>query len=137
MRVLRDHETVKLPERKSTTAAAFDIYVPETTTVEPDSVTMIPHGVKVEIPRGYFGLIKERSSLAARGLHVVAGVIDSDYRGEIMVLLRNTTSEEYIAEKDDRVAQLILIPQYRHSAVEVEELTSTDRGAGGFGSTGQ
>ena len=140
MKVFRIDENVKLPERKSERAAAFDLYVPEAVVIEGNTTTKIPCGIKVEIPRGYFGMLKERSSMAVRGLHATAGVIDNDYRGEITLLMRNTTSEDFDVKAGDRVAQLILIPQYKKAVEEVDDLlglSGTDRGDGGFGSTGQ
>lgn len=136
MKVKRLHESVKLPERSFSDDAAFDIYTPEDVVVKGNDTTMIDCGIAVEIPRGWWGLLKERSSMAVKGLHAVAGVVDSSFRGEVKLLIRNTKSEDYNAKAGDRIGQLILIQQYRKDVEEVEELSDTERGAGGFGSTG-
>ena len=97
---------------------------------------MIHTGVRVSIPTGYFGLVKERSSMAAKGIFVMGGVIDSGYTGEILVNLANVSGYDYVIKAGDRIAQLIILPC---SAVfelgDVEE--DTERGVRGFGSTGR
>jgi dUTP pyrophosphatase len=100
---------------------------------------MFPTGFAVEVPQGYELQVRSRSGLAKQGLFVTnsPGTIDSDYRGEICVLLSNLDpNRSYTVNRGDRIAQLVLCEVPRLSIQEVEELSSTERGEGGFGSTG-
>jgi dUTP pyrophosphatase len=136
-----------VPKRMSLGAAGYDIHSCEEKTVdiEPGSQKMIRTGVGVVIPKGYYGRIAPRSSLAvSNGIDVMAGVIDSDYRGELRVILRNHGKYHYSVSYGDRIAQLILekislpeIEVVRMTPPEFEKAYSTERGAGGFGSTGK
>lgn len=101
---------------------------------------VVPTGLAVAIPEGYVGIIAVRSSMGVRHgitLSNAIGVIDSDYRGPLGVGLRNTTGEDYILQPCDRMAQLMVVPVLRPEIRLVEELPETERGAGGFGSTGR
>jgi len=95
-------------------------------------------GVHLEIPQGWVGLVKDRSSMASMGLYTSAGVIDSSYRGEIGVLFRNGATLDKIITTGQKVAQIIFVPVLTAKTVrkELSELSDTDRGEGGFGSTG-
>ena len=121
-------------------SAGADLYnLDAPVTIEPHTTTLIHTGIAVEIPEGYCGLIFARSGLATkRGLAPAnkVGVIDSDYRGEVMVALHNHGDEPQIIEHGDRVAQMVFVPYYAADFVLVDELDSTARGEGGFGSTG-
>jgi len=98
----------------------------------------IPTGLAVEIPHGHYGKVSSRSGLAFKnGLFSFDGTIDAGYRGEIGILLYNTTDKPYLVEKGDKVAQLLIIPCSILKPVEVEELSVADRGANGFGSSGR
>lgn len=101
------------------------------------SIATIPTGLAVAIPTGYVGLIRDRSSLALAGLHTVAGVIDSDYRGEILVAVHNAGGSTLSIHHGDRVAQMLILPCPIVGMVEVADLPPTERGSGGFGSTGR
>ena len=106
----------------------------------PGETRLIPIGIAMEIPEGYVGLVFARSGLGIK--HGVVpgncvGVIDSDYRGEIMIGLYNSGESEYTVQPGDRIAQLMVTPVVRPVLVQAEELDETDRGAGGFGSTGR
>ncbi len=101
--------------------------------------TMIPTGLFVEIPVGYEMQVRPRSGLAAKkGITVLnsPGTVDSDYRGEICVILYNSSTESFVIERGERIAQAIVAKYERVEWSSVEELSSTERGAGGFGSTG-
>ena len=127
-----------IPSRGSEHAAGLDLYCSEQVALEPLTRKLVKTGISVSIPSGHYGRIAPRSGLAFKnGIDVLAGVVDSDYRGEIMVLLLNTDSENSIEfQKGDRIAQLI-IEAYGHFDVEeVETLEDSVRGIGGFGSTG-
>lgn len=132
-----------VPTRGSACAAGYDLYACPTghdaLFIAPGATVMVGTGLAMEIPFGYVGLIYARSGLACkRGLAPAnkVGVIDSDYRGELIVALHNDSSEEQCVMYGDRIAQLIIQPYYACNMIEVKELSSTNRGEGGFGSTG-
>ena len=132
----------KLPTYGSTAAAGADLYacLDETVTIQPGEVFWVPTGIALEVPAGCAGLIYARSSMGAkRGLAPAnkVGVIDSDYRGEIRVVLLNHSNQPQTVSPGERVAQMIITPVITPPYEAVEELTDTDRGAGGFGSTGK
>ena len=128
-----------VPVKKSSDAAAYDIFSTETLTLPPHMVTTVRTGIVLEIPRGWKGEIYSRSGLALKGVVVAnqPGKIDSDYRGTVNVLLLNWTSSYIPVTKGDRIAQLEINPVYDVDFVEVDELSKTERGEGGFGSTGK
>ncbi len=119
--------------------AGYDLYSPAPYQVAPGQRVLVETGLHLEIPAGYVGLVKDRSSVASAGLHTLAGVIDSAYRGELKILLVNLASETAQIRARQKIAQLLLVPVY-HEAVNyvdsLADLSSTERGAGGFGSTG-
>jgi dUTP pyrophosphatase len=107
--------------------------------IEPGARTLIPTGLAVTIPKGYEIQIRPRSGLAAKkGITVLntPGTIDADYRGEIKIILINLSSEKFLIENGLRVAQMVVSPVEQAKLEEVKELSKTDRGVGGFGSTG-
>ena len=123
-------------------AAGADLYALTEGTVEltPNETKLIKTGIAMEIPKGYVGLVYARSGLACkRGLAPAnkVGVIDADYRGEIMVALHNHSDKITSIENGERIAQMVIAPFITADYNEVEELSDTDRGAGGFGSTGK
>ena len=129
-----------LPTYGSEYAAGADLYsVSETFEIEAGKTVLVHTGVAIELPQGLVGLIYARSGLASKkGLAPAnkVGVIDCDYRGEIMVALHNHSSETRRVEKGERIAQLVIAPYYTAEFTEVDELSDTVRGDGGFGSTG-
>ena len=123
-------------------AAGADLYavLDEAVTIMPAETKLIRTGLSMEIPVGYAGLIYARSGLAAkRGLAPAnkVGVVDADYRGEVMVALHNHSNEPQTVEPRERIAQLVVAPFLRAEYFAVEELSDTVRGEGGFGSTGR
>jgi dUTP pyrophosphatase len=128
-----------VPVKKSSDAAAYDLFSIETIGLPPNKVTAVKTGVALEIPKGWKGEIYSRSGLALKGLVVAnqPGKIDSDYRGPIQILLHNWTSSYIALTRGDRIAQLEINPVYDVDFVEVDELSKTDRGDGGLGSTGK
>lgn len=126
----------KVPERKSLESAGYDLYSIEEVKLASFGRAAVRTGIAMSMPKGYYGEIKPRSGLAFRyGIDTLAGVIDSDYRDEILVILHNTTSSFVNIPKGDRIAQIIF---KRHESPElkvVDKLGGTDR-HGGFGSTG-
>lgn len=131
-----------VPTRGSNEAAGYDLYAcldNNECTVSPHTTQKINTGIAVEIPSGFFGAIFARSGIAAkRGLRPsnCVGVIDSDYRGEIIVALHNDTDEAQTIKNGERIAQLVIMPYMSVEFVEVDNLNNTERGQGGFGSTG-
>lgn len=131
-----------LPTYGSLEAAGADLYacLDEPVSIAPGETAWISTGVALEVPKGCAGLIYARSSLGVkRGLAPAnkVGVIDSDYRGEIRVVLLNHGKEVQRIEHGERIAQLVITPVLTPTYVEVDELDTTDRGTGGFGSTGK
>lgn len=127
----------KAPVRGSEQAAGLDLCSDQQYRIAPGARQLISTGIAVEIPAGYYGRIAPRSGLAVKnGIDVGAGVVDSDYRGEVKVLLFNFGSEEFVVNVGDRIAQFIIEPYSSVSVVETKVLETTDRGQGGFGSTG-
>jgi dUTP pyrophosphatase len=122
--------------RGSAGAAGFDLVASATAVLEPGKVTKVPTEVRVAIPEGYVGLIMDRSSMGSKGFHVFGGVIDSDYRGELAVMLYNTTEGGHIIVPGERIAQMVVVP-YLRNVLSVDSLTTTERGSNGFGSTGK
>ncbi len=142
IRVKKLRKKAILPTYGSAEAAGADLYacLDETVVIAPGETAWIPTGLALEVPKGCAGLVYARSSLGAkRGLAPAnkVGVIDSDYRGEIRVVLLNHSKQTQQIEHGERVAQFLITPVLTPAYEEVDELTDTDRGAGGFGSTGK
>lgn len=126
-----------LPSRGSVMAAGLDLYSSEEVTVPSKMRAVVKTGLSIAVPEGYYGRIAPRSGLSVNyGLDVGAGVIDSDYRGEVCVLLFNFGEQDYEVNMGKRIAQLIIEKIGIPEVVETDELDETIRGAGGFGSTG-
>ena len=131
-----------LPTYGSVEAAGADLYACLEAPVEiaPGKTVFIPTGIAMELPRGYAGLAYARSGLACKKDLAPAnkvGVIDSDYRGEFMIALHNHGGEVRVIEHGERIAQLVITPVFTPGFTEVSELSDTERGSGGFGSTGK
>ncbi len=132
-------EYAKLPAYGSEYAAGADLYAAEPVCIGPGETAFVHTGIAVELPAGTVGLVYARSGLACKQDLAPAnkvGVIDCDYRGEVMVALHNHGRETRSVERGDRIAQLVIAPYYTAVFTEAEELSETMRGAGGFGSTG-
>ncbi len=121
-------------------SAAADIfsYCPESILLAPQERVLVGTGISLAIPQGYVGLVFARSGLASRGITLSnsVGVIDSDYRGELKVALHNASNEDFLIEHQQRLAQLAIMPVLQCQFVEKLSLPQTERGSGGFGSTG-
>src|SRR5437016_4117240 len=125
-----------LPTRGSPSAAGLDLYSIEAISLQPNERRLIQTGLAVDIPEGYYGRLAPRSGLATqKGIDVLAGVIDADYRGEIRCLLYNTGEEIIDLPAQTRICQLIIEKIITPDAVWVDNLAETNRGGGGFGST--
>ena len=137
LRVKRLHENARLPQRASALAAGADLFCAHSCTLAPGERSLVPTGLALEVPAGYYGRVAPRSGLAVRnGIDVMAGVIDADYRGELRVLIVNLGSETVTFEVGDRIAQLIIEHAVPASFEWSEDLEETARADGGFGSTG-
>ena len=140
VKILR--EGAHLPTYGSLEAAGADLYacLEEPAAIAPGKTALIPTGISLEVPKGCAGLIYARSGLACkRGLAPAnkVGVVDSDYRGEILVALHNHGETVQMVEHGERIAQFVITPVLTPAYEVVSELDITDRGAGGFGSTGK
>lgn len=143
IKIKKLYDDVITPTRGSDQAAGYDLcaYLGgfDECEIKPGTTMKIGTGIAAEIPEGYFGAVFARSGLATKkGLRPAncVGVIDSDYRGEIIVALHNDTGSPQTIQAYERVAQLVILPYLNVSFTEVNELSDTERGEGGFGSTG-
>jgi dUTP pyrophosphatase len=128
---------VHLPKYAHDGDAGLDIYSAADDILMPGEKKLIPAGFKIAIPKGYVGLIWDRSGMAVKhSIHTLAGVIDSGYRGEVSIVLKNLGSDEFKIEKNMRIAQMLIQPIVAASLKEVSSLDVTSRNEGGFGSTG-
>jgi dUTP pyrophosphatase len=136
-RQFRKDEDYAAPARQHSGDAGFDLAISRYTQISPGQNAHLPTNIAVSIPVGSFGLILPRSStLWRKGLHVSPGVIDSGYRGEVMVVVRNITDRSTHVDVGQRVAQLFILPAWPGRFVLVDEMPKGDRGDEGFGSTG-
>ena len=129
-----------LPRYQTPDAAGMDLHAVTAMTIAPGATAAVPTGLALAIPRGFEGQVRPRSGLAIKHAVTVVnapGTIDSDYRGEVKVLLINHGREPFPIAVGDRIAQLVIAPVVQAELVETEELSDTARGAGGFGSTGR
>ncbi|MCI8956778.1 MAG: dUTP diphosphatase [Eubacterium sp.] len=141
MNIKKLNENAVIPTYGSEYAAGADLYacIDEAITIESGETAFIGTGIAMEIPMGYAGFIYARSGLSCKkGLAPAnkVGVVDADYRGEITVALYNHASETRVVEPKERIAQMVIAPFFKVDFEEVEELSDTVRGVGGFGSTG-
>jgi len=139
VKIKRIHEQAKVPTRSNPTDAGADLYSVESLVIPPLTRTLVKTGIVLEIPENYYGRIAPRSGLAFKsGIDVMAGVIDSGYRNEIGVILYNTDqTQSFEVKVGDRIAQLIIEAHYNFEFEDIVELSQTERGTGGFGSTGK
>lgn len=141
IRRIKDSEDIPLPDYESEGSSGMDIRaaVKEPVPLMPGDIRLIPTGLAVSVPPGYEAQIRPRSGLAlSYGIGMVnsPGTIDSDYRGEIGIVMINWGSESFLVKRGDRIAQMIISRVYRADLEEVEDLDVTPRGKGGFGHTG-
>lgn len=142
LRMKKLREGAVLPQRQTEGAAGYDLCacLEAPVTLQPGEGYPFPTGLAAEIPQGYAGMVFCRSGLGVKhgiSLPNCVGVIDSDYRGELVVPLRNFGDGAYTIQPGERIAQLVIMPVLLPEIVEVEELSQTQRGQGGFGSTGR
>ena len=146
MKICRLSSSAKFPHRATDGAAGYDLFAAERTVIPGAHAregrvdigrALVPTGLALSIPDGHVGRIGSRSGLSVKNnIETGAGWIDSDYRGEVKVELKNFSGQDFIVEEGDRIAQLIILPIVTPEIELIDRLPSTARGAGGFGSTG-
>ena len=124
------------PEKATEGDLGYDLFCAERCAIAPGATVAVPTGIAVQFPPGWGAVIKDRSSMALKQIHVSAGVIDNGYRGQIKVAFTNHSSVEAVLEKGQKMAQMIPVPVTSWKVSVVSELSSTERGENGFGSTG-
>jgi len=137
-----DATDLPLPRYQTDGAAGVDLYaaVKEPITLQPGERTLVPTGIRIALPPGYEAQVRPRSGLALRhgiGMVNAPGTIDSDYRGEVQVILINLGKEPFTLRRGERIAQMVIAPVVRVEWEQVDTLPTSERGEGGFGHTGQ
>jgi len=127
----------KLPQYGHMGDAGLDLFSSIDYVLEKGQVEAIPSGIKVAIPDGFVGLVWDKSGVSLKGVHRLAGVIDSGYRGEVKVVMINLSDKPFAIDKGMKIAQMLVQPITMVRVVETEDLDDTSRGEGGFGSTGK
>lgn len=136
IKVKKIHSGAKLPNYAHEGDAGMDIYSNESVKIRNGSISKVKTGVSIEIPDGYVGLVWDKSGIALSGVHTLAGVVDSGYRGEVAIVLTNLSGDLYSVEKGQKIAQILVQKIESVNIEEVDKLDDTARGSGGFGSTG-
>lgn len=142
LKIKKLHHNAIIPHRATAGSAGYDLSacMESPFVLKKGCRTLVSTGIAVQLPPGTVGLVFIRSSLGAKhglALSNSVGVIDEDYRGEIKIGLTNLSGEDYTIQLGERLAQLVVVPAYYPQTLEVQSLDETDRGAGGFGSTGK
>lgn len=139
IKIKKLHPDAKMPHRGTADAAGFDLYATQSVTLHHGVPEMVPTGLAFEIPKGYVGVVYSRSSTAKKGVVVTPLLVDADYRGEVFVLANNLERNELRLEvkAGDRIAQMRIEKLVDTEYVWAEELSETERGSGGYGSTGR
>lgn len=141
LKVKKFRDNAIIPTKGSEQAAGVDLYacLKESIGIQPNQTLLIPSGIGCDFPEGYFGMIVPRSSVGIKRNLILpnsAGIIDFDYKGEILLAFHNIGDTTEIISPGERLAQMILLPYVTYNIVETDELTDTERGEGGIGSTG-
>jgi len=136
LKVQRLSPEAKLPSYGHPGDAGMDLFAAEDFVLQPHEVRAVKTGIKVAIPRGYVGLIWDKSGISLKSVHKLAGVVDAGYRGEVQVVMINLGREPYAITAGMKIAQMLIQPVNEVKVVESAELDDTSRGEGGFGSTG-
>ncbi|MBS3819710.1 dUTP diphosphatase [bacterium] len=137
LEVQRINREAKLPSYSHKGDAGLDLFCTEDCMLKKGEVRALPTGIKVAIPQGHVGLVWDKSGISLKGVHRLAGVIDSGYRGEVKVVMINLGETSYEVKKGMKIAQLIIQPLTLVEVVEKDKLEESLRGQGGFGSTGK
>jgi len=137
LKVKKIHQDAKIPFYHHKGDAGMDIFSCDGCVLEAGETKPIPTGIQIAVPDGYVGLIWDKSGVSLKGIHRLAGVVDSGYRGEVKVVLTNLGDKPFVVEKGMKIAQLLIQKIEEVEVVEAEELDGTSRGEKGFGSTGK
>jgi dUTP pyrophosphatase len=137
LRIKKENENATIPKWKGIGNAGLDIHSCDQCRIDPGEVLLVRTGIATEFDNDKVALLRDRSGLALKGLHVLGGVIDSSYRGEWGVVLVNLGTEPYYIEQGERIAQAVFVKREFIPIEEVNHLTESDRGAKGFGSSGR
>lgn len=137
IKIKRLDKDLEIPKYSRNGDAALDIRSAESLILKTDERKIIKSGVVIVVPEGYVGLVWDRGGMAAKhGIHTMAGVLDSNYRGELMIVLKNLSEKDFEIRKGDRIAQLVIQPVLNAETEEIEHLDETERGEGRFSSSG-
>lgn len=137
LKVKRIHEDAKLPVYGHKGDAGMDLFACVQMTLPPLQPAAVPTGIQIAVPENHVGLIWDKSGISLQGVHRLAGVVDSGYRGEVKVVLINLSREEIVIEKGMKIAQMLIQPVSAVTVKETDNLDKTVRGEDGFGSTGR
>lgn len=137
LEILKLNSEAKLPTRAHSDDAGIDLYALNDFTMNSRIPVKIQTGIAMAIPRGFVGMICDRSSMGAKGIRVLGGIVDSGYRGEVLVLLILLSDGVFEIKKGDKIAQMLIMPVSLCKILETKELNDTSRSSGGFGSTGR
>jgi dUTP pyrophosphatase len=138
LKIKKLHPDAKVPHYAHHDDAGFDLFAIENTLIKKGERKAVATGISMEIPEGYVGLIWDKSGIGIKeGLKSLGGVVDSSYRGEVLIGMVNLSEKDYTFEKGHKVAQMLIQKKERVDFEEVKELSDTKRGIGGFGSTGK
>jgi dUTP pyrophosphatase len=136
LKVKKIHPEARLPVYGHPGDAGFDLFACSGLTLGPGEVKPVPTGIALAIPRGFVGLIWDKSGISLKGVHKLAEVVDAGYRGEVQVVMINLGREPYVIKAGMKIAQMLVQPIHEAEIVEADSLDDTSRGEGGFGSTG-
>lgn len=136
MKFKKTNQKVKTPVKSHLDDAGWDLFSPEDVSAGSFETITVNLGIAIEIPKGYFGFISERSSQGKKGITCLGPIIDSGYTGEIHAILLNSTNRGYEIKEGDKICQLIVIPLFNEELEEVDKLTNSPRSNKGLGSTG-
>jgi len=136
LKVKKIHPAAKLPLYGHPGDAGFDLFACVDRSLAPGALAPVPTGIQMAIPKGFVGLVWDKSGVSLKGVHRLAGVVDAGYRGEVQVVLINLGREVYDIKAGMKIAQMLIQPVQTADILETESLDDTSRGEGGFGSTG-
>ncbi len=136
IKIKKLHPDAIIPKYSYKGDAGMDLHSTEDIFLRPNHRAVVKTGLSIELPKGYVALVWDKSGIAKEGITTLAGVGDSGYRGEYKIVMINLSSRDYFIKKGQKIAQLLIQPIITAKIKEVDELTQTERGEGGFGSTG-
>jgi dUTP pyrophosphatase len=136
LKIKKLHKDAIIPKYAHDTDAGLDLYSVENLTIKPKHRVIVKTGISIELPKGYAALVWDKSGIAKKGVTTLAGVCDAGYRGEYKIVLLNVGSKDYKINKGEKIAQILIQKVEQPKIIEVTELTDSQRGKDGFGSTG-